>query len=59
MDGTPEVQLPYHHTQIGYPMIAALALREHRAAALPRAATRATTSRASGCTRPGCCCSSA
>jgi hypothetical protein len=24
MDGTPEVQLPYHHTQIGYPMIAAL-----------------------------------
>ena len=25
MDGTPEVQLPYHHTQIGYPMIAALA----------------------------------
>ena len=24
MDGMPEVQLPYHHTQIGYPMIAAL-----------------------------------
>jgi hypothetical protein len=24
MEGTPEVQLPYHHTQIGYPMIAAL-----------------------------------
>ena len=25
MDGIPEVQLPYHHSQIGYPMIAALA----------------------------------
>ena len=25
MDVMPEVQLPYHHTQIGYPMIAALA----------------------------------
>jgi hypothetical protein len=24
MDDTTEVQLPYHHTQIGYPMIAAL-----------------------------------
>jgi hypothetical protein len=24
MDGTPEAQLPYHHTQIGYPMLAAL-----------------------------------